>query len=277
LRKDERFTITALADDGLPIEPKRTKDAFSAQCGAIVRDNIPISIKQWNKPKDDAPEGDYVTDRQKDDLWTALKANFTLPPEEDPNKPVIEPLVKACALKKMADLFRRWKKELKTKFVDKGETPEFIGRFEKIRDHWPAFVAYKTSNKSKKMSETNKNNAAKKQYHHHTGSGGYLKARPLWDKAEKDLIAKGVEPETLHWPDRSRTWFFGVGGTLDPETGKCRWTDEQLAIPITKLQKYIAAAQEGTFIPDREKDELTEALGNAEHPGRTRGTPGSIP
>ena len=30
------------------------------------------------------------------------------------------------------------------------------------------------------------------------------------------------------------------------------------------------------FIPDREKDKLTEALGNAEHPGRTRGTPGSI-
>src|SRR6266566_4813910 len=127
------------------------------------------------------------------------------------------------------------------------------------------------------MSETNKNNAAKKKYHHHTGSGGFLKARLLWDKAENDLIAKGVEPETLNWPDRSRTWFFGIGGTLDPETGKCHWTDEQLSIPVTKLQKYITAAQEGTFIPDREKDELTEALGNAEHPGRTRGTPGSVP
>ena len=152
LRKDERFTITALADDGLPIEPKRTKDAFSAQCGAIVRDSIPISIQQWNKPKNEDPQVSYVTDRQKDDLWTALKANFTLPP----------PLIKACALKKMADLFRRWKKELNSKFVDKGKTPEFIGRFEKIRDHWPAFVAYKTSDKSKKMSETNKNNATKK-------------------------------------------------------------------------------------------------------------------
>ena len=117
------FTITALADDGLPIEPKRTKDAFSAQCGAIVRDNIPISIKQWNKPKDDNPS--YVTDRQKDDLWTLLKANFTLPLEEDPNKPVIEPLVKACALQKMEDLFWRWKNELKSKFVDKWKTLKF--------------------------------------------------------------------------------------------------------------------------------------------------------
>ena len=69
---DEKFTITAIAADGLPIEPKLTKDTFYAQCTVIVRDNIPISIKQWNKPKgDDVPEGDYVTDRQKDDLWTA--------------------------------------------------------------------------------------------------------------------------------------------------------------------------------------------------------------
>ena len=53
--------------------------------------------------------------------------NFSLTPEEDLNNPVIEPKVKAFALKKMADLFRNWKKELNTKFVDKGRTPEFTG------------------------------------------------------------------------------------------------------------------------------------------------------
>ena len=176
-----------------------------------------------------------------------LKANFTLPPEEDLDKQVIETKVKSYALKKMADLFRRWKKELNTNFDDKGKTPEFTGRFEKIRDHWPAFVAYKKSDKSKKISEINKINAAKKLYHHRTGPGGYFKARPLWDKAENDLIAKGVEPETLNWPDHSRTWFFGVGGTLDLETRKCRWTEEQLATPIKKLQKYITVVHEAMF------------------------------
>ena len=82
----------------------------------------------------------------------------------------------------MATLFRRWRKEL-NKFVDKEETPEFIGKYEKIKDHWPAFVAHKTSEKSKKMSARNKKNAAKKKLHHRTGSGGYLKARPKWAKA----------------------------------------------------------------------------------------------
>ena len=32
----------------------------------------------------------------------------------------------------------------------------------------------------------------------------------------------------------------------------------------------------GKFVPDRENDELTRALGDPEHPGRTRGTPGSV-
>ena len=51
MRQDERFTITAIARDGQPIEPIRTKEAFSAQCGVLVRDMIPISIELWNEPK----------------------------------------------------------------------------------------------------------------------------------------------------------------------------------------------------------------------------------
>ena len=57
-------------------------------------------------------------------------------------------------------------------FVEKEETPEFKGIYEKIRDHWPAFVANKTSERSKKMSATNKINAAKNEHHHRMGSGG---------------------------------------------------------------------------------------------------------
>src|SRR3954465_7291283 len=258
LRSDERFEIIAIAPDGQPIEPIRTKKAFVAQCGVLVRDKILISIQQWLKPKNEDPEVSYVNDLQKNDLWTELKSNFTLPPEDDPEKPVKEQLIKSFALKRMADLFRRWKKDL-NRFVEKKETPEFKGIYEKIRDDRPAFVAHKTSEKSKKMSATNKKNVAKKKLHHRTGSGGYLVARPKWAKAENDLVEKGIEPETMSWPDRCRTWFFGAGGTLDPITGKCIWTDDQLDIPLKKLRYYIAAAQKGTFLPDRENDELTKA------------------
>ena len=247
----EKFEIIEIAPDGEPIEPIRTKNAFSFQCGVLVRDKIPISIQQWYKPKEEDPEVSYVNDMQKEDLWTELKANFTLPPEEDPEKPVKEQLIKSCALKKMATLFRRWRKEL-NHFVDKKKTPEFIGKYEKIKDHWPAFVAHKTSEKSKKMSATNKQNVAKKKLHHRTGSGGYLVARPKWSKTENDLVHKGIKPETINWPDRCRTWFFWAGRTLDPVTGKCIWTNDQMDIPVRKLKQYIEVAQQGTFFLDRE-------------------------
>jgi len=177
----------------------------------------------------------------------------------------------------MAEQLKNWKKRLNEQFVEKDETPEFTGQYAKIKDHWPAFVAYKKSEKAKNRSQTNKLNAAKKQYHHVTGSGGYKVARPTWDKAENDLLAKGIQPATLNWPERARTWFFGHGGTLDPETGKCVYTKEQLETPITKIQEAIKDVQEGRFHPDREKDVLSRALGNPEHPGRTRGTAGSVP
>ena len=77
------------------------------------------------------------------------------------------------------------------------KTPEFIGKYEKIKDHWPAFVAHKTSEKSKKMSATNKQNATKKKHHHRTGSDGYLVARPKWAKTENDLVDKGSNQRQL--------------------------------------------------------------------------------
>ena len=80
---------------------------------------IPISIELWNQPKDEELQVSFVEDRQKEDLWKALKVNFTLPEEEDPENRVMEPMIKSFAFKKMADLFRRWKNELKAKFVDK--------------------------------------------------------------------------------------------------------------------------------------------------------------
>ena len=261
MRPDEKFEISEISRSGEPIAPIRTKNAFVNQCGVLVRDKIPISIHQWLKPAANDAQVTYVTDMQKEDLWTELKSNFVLPREVDPANPVKEELIKSAALSKMADQFRAWKKKLNT-FVKDKTTPEFVGIYEKIKDDWPAFVAHKKSEKSQKMSETNRINAAKKMHHHRTGSGGYLVARPKWARAENDLLQKGIEPETMHWPERCRTWFFGAGGTLDPVSGWCIWTDKQLETPLRKMRQYIKAAHAGTFIPDRENDELTMALGN---------------
>ena len=86
--ENERFTIEEIAADGKPTAPKWTADRFISQCGVVVRDSIPISIQEWNKPKADGVS--YVDDRSKDELWNTLMTNFTLLPEVDPNNKVIE-------------------------------------------------------------------------------------------------------------------------------------------------------------------------------------------
>jgi hypothetical protein len=45
---------------------------------------------------------------------------------------------------------------LHQKYFLKNKTPTFTGAYEKIKDHWDAFVEYKTSDEAKKRSKINK-------------------------------------------------------------------------------------------------------------------------
>jgi len=65
----------------------------------------------------------------------------------------------------------------------------------------------------------NQENAKQKQYHHHLGSGGYRTTIPKWQKLEHEILDRGIEPESLHWPERAKYWFFSHGRTMDLETG----------------------------------------------------------
>ena len=55
---------------------------------------------------------------------------------------------------------------------------------------------------------------------------------------------------------------------MDPVTGACIYR-QKIQQAAQRLQEAIQAVAEGTFQPDRERDELTYALWNLEQPGRT--------
>jgi hypothetical protein len=176
----------------------------------------------------------------------------------------------------MASTFQTWKKKLWNEYKARdNKAPKFTGIYKKIRNHWDEFIKYKTSAAAMEKSAKNKINAAKKKYHHKLGTGGYKAAVPKWDALEEKMIAEGITPVTYHWPRRCRNWFFAHGGRLDPATGKIIAL-ASLEKASKELLKAIEAAQEGQFHPDRENDELTLALGNPEHGGRTRGV-GVVP
>jgi hypothetical protein len=54
-----KYNINEVVADGEPIAPAQNARKFISQCGVIVRDNIPITIQEWNKPKEDR-EVSYV-------------------------------------------------------------------------------------------------------------------------------------------------------------------------------------------------------------------------
>ena len=59
---------------------------------------------------------------------------------------------------------------------------------------------------------------------------------------------------------------FGHGGRLDPEMGVAVY-EQKLQTAVERLAYAIQAKEIGAFKPNREKDELTYAIGAAKHSG----------
>jgi hypothetical protein len=77
-----------------------------------------------------------------------------------------------------------------------------------------------------------------KKYHHTLGQSGYKIAIPKWKKIEQNLLARGITPTTINWPECSRNWFYGHGGTLNPKNGEFIF-GERVQRAAIRLQEAI--------------------------------------
>jgi len=98
------------------------------------------------------------------------------------------------------------------------------------------------------------------------GSASYRTAIPKWQKLEHEILERGIEPETLHWPKCAKYWFFDHGGTVDLETRKVVYGKKLQRVGHRKAYAQ-GLVESGTWQPNREKDELTYTLEIAEHGG----------
>jgi hypothetical protein len=195
--KKDHFTITVISPSGEPMEPTKVATIFRNQCGVMVRDRIPISVREWNKSKK-VPQSEFIADRFKGNLFYDLMAHFTLPElETQIEMDKQREKVKKWALMKMGELFRQWKKRLWATYKKDKKAPNFEGYLAKQDHNRDAFVEYKTSEDAEALSKKNKKNADEKVYHHKTGRGGYKKAMPKWAEQEAEMLRNGVTPEPI--------------------------------------------------------------------------------
>ncbi|XP_073367561.1 uncharacterized protein [Aegilops tauschii subsp. strangulata] len=227
MKTGETYAIEFVSETGKPLQ---LISKFINQCGVVVRDNVPITVQEWKEPKKARLGFSFVDKRTKKDCWRKLMEHFILPPEynkvdefgnEVPGGRQRRRLVKEFALQKMGEAFRNFKKNLTLDYVNKGKTPDFNGQHEKLKDDWPEFVRQKQSEHFKEISKKNKDNASKKKFHHIMGPGGYRLSEPRWQKMEEDLRVRGIPLGTEGWDPRAKSWWYGHGGSLDPETGVC--------------------------------------------------------
>jgi hypothetical protein len=67
LEEHERYRIKEIGKDGEPIALAAYGSKFVIQCGVLIRDNIPITIREWKKTKTEPVS--FVEKRFKNMLW----------------------------------------------------------------------------------------------------------------------------------------------------------------------------------------------------------------
>jgi len=78
---------------------------------------------------------------------------------------------------------------------------------------------------------------------------------------------QGIVWVNFNWLMRAKYFFYAHGGTLSMEDGSFV-TRDAIREAANKLDDAHKAVSEGSFKPDREKDELAYTLGTPKYTGR---------
>lgn len=247
---DDIYVISAVAPNGQPLAPEEALPKYRNAIGFLVRDILDISIKRWSSvPEDDRKE-----------IWRRMGLVFRFPPNS-------EEMVKEFTLKQCAISFRNWRSEMNTKYAKTGKDPT---KKTKITEgQWAVFLEQRQDPEFKALSEANSLLAKKNKYHHRLGTGGYQRQVPKWRAEDAAKKAAGLPVLSELVGERPANWMRARKPN-ETETG-LSFDDPMVEEASRSILAVAAKQREGNFKPRREKDVLTVALGNPEHPGRVRG------
>jgi hypothetical protein len=95
------------------------------------------------------------------------------------------------------------------KHVLNGTEPDWQkGEHPTQQAYWEAFVSWKKSEEALAISKVNTLNSHRNDNPHRTGSRGYAKKVPKWDKKLQVLVQKGVTLQIVGWDARSLRYLL---------------------------------------------------------------------
>jgi hypothetical protein len=129
-------------------------------------------------------------------------------------------------------------------------------------------VGEKTSEASLALSARNTKQAKKNQHYPRLGPGGYAGKQEVFRKMDAEAEAtRNTEVPKLK--PCLKQWIYVR--SVDSSSSSLKFAKPKIGEVISKILKLAEDKEKGAFNPSRERDELTIALGNLEHIGRTRG------
>ena len=167
-------------------------------------------------------------------------------------------------------MFRNYKFELNSKWAKKGL--DLTKRYKISTGQWAVFLEQRSTKEFKDLSESNSELAKRNKYHHHLGTCGYQRKLAQWEQEDEAERAKGL----LALPDqlgcRGSRWVHARVPTKEAKFG-LSFCDPMVEEAAKNIFTVVAKQRAGKFKPqrERERDILTFALGNPEHPGHVQG------
>jgi hypothetical protein len=156
--------VTIFNLNGLRIEPPEVRKVFKRACRFHVRDNVSITIQDWQ----------LVPETTKEQLWGNISEKIKYPDG------VYKEFVKTATLISMEQLFHRWKSDLNRKYVKKQLVLKYMGKI--TRTQREKIVKQKTKPEALAISNKFVEISNKNIYPHHLGSSGYVDKVGEWKK-----------------------------------------------------------------------------------------------
>ena len=190
---DTKLTITAVDDNGAPVQPPKIGSKFVSSCGVIARETIGILHKTFK----DIPEA------EKELAWEKLKESYDYPPEA-------EMAIKRQAMQKFNSSWKKWKCTLVNEYVFNRVQPPLDPMVEwpQITSKtWREFTSLKNSPEFVAISEEHKLLQARNEHPHRLGTGGYIGKATKWAEEDEAARRSGTPLPFADLEDgRARNW-----------------------------------------------------------------------